>query len=41
MLFAQGDPMDMSSPILTVLAIATLVAALVVGLRALWHNRKR
>lgn len=33
--------MGMSSPIATVAVLAVLVAALVVGVRALWFNRKR
>ncbi|WP_367130903.1 hypothetical protein [Saccharothrix sp. HUAS TT1] len=41
MLLLQEDPLGMSSPIATVVMIAGLVAAIVVGLRALWHNRKR
>ncbi|WP_274522990.1 hypothetical protein [Saccharothrix sp. ALI-22-I] len=41
MLLLQEDPTGMSSPIVTIAAIAALVAAIVVGLRALWYNRKR
>jgi hypothetical protein len=40
-LLLQEDPTGMSSPIATVAVIAGLVAAIVVGLRALWHNRRR
>ncbi|GGP41044.1 hypothetical protein [Saccharothrix coeruleofusca] len=41
MLLLQQDPTGLSSPLGTVLVIAGLVAAIVVGLRALWYNRKR
>ncbi|XVS66140.1 hypothetical protein ACQPYE_08815 [Actinosynnema sp. CA-299493] len=41
MLLSQEDPTGMSSPIATIAVIACLVAVIVVGLRALWHNRKR
>jgi hypothetical protein len=37
----MDDPTGMSSPIATIAIIAGLVAAIVVGLRALWMNRKR
>jgi hypothetical protein len=40
-LLLQEDPTGMSSPIATIAVIAALVAAIVVGVRALWHNRKR
>jgi hypothetical protein len=40
-LLLQEDPMGMSSPIATIAVIAALVAAIVVGVRALWYNRKR
>lgn len=35
------DPTGLSSPIGQILVVASLVAALVVGLRAWWHNRNR
>ncbi|GAA1300749.1 hypothetical protein [Saccharothrix xinjiangensis] len=41
MTLLQEDPTGLSSPIGTVVVIAALVAAIVVGLRAYWHNRKR
>ncbi|MEV8440334.1 hypothetical protein AB0425_23390 [Actinosynnema sp. NPDC051121] len=41
LLLLQEDPTGMSSPIATVAVIGGLVAAIVVGVRALWHNRKR
>ncbi|WP_265590321.1 hypothetical protein [Saccharothrix syringae] len=41
MVLAQADLGDLSSPIVTVVAIATIVAALVVALRAFRHNRRR
>jgi hypothetical protein len=40
-LLLQEDPTGMSSPIATIATIAALVAAIVVGVRALWYNRKR
>lgn len=41
MLLLQQDPTGLSSPLGIVLVVASLVAAIVVGLRALWYNRKR
>ncbi|WP_269436025.1 hypothetical protein [Saccharothrix sp. NRRL B-16348] len=41
MLLLQEDPTGLSSPIATIAVIAGLVAAIVVGVRALWYNRKR
>ena len=40
-LLLQVDTTGLSSPIGTIAVVAALVAAIVVGVRALWHNRKR
>ncbi|ATE53069.1 hypothetical protein CNX65_07030 [Actinosynnema pretiosum] len=37
----QSDPTGLSSPIGTIAVIAGLLAAIVVGARHLWMNRKR
>jgi hypothetical protein len=39
LLFADGDPTGLSSPLGTITIIAALVATLVVLLRALWQRR--
>ncbi|WP_276313904.1 hypothetical protein [Solihabitans fulvus] len=37
----EGDPTGLSSPIGQIAVAAGLLAAIVVGLRAWWFNRKR
>ncbi|AXX28742.1 MULTISPECIES: hypothetical protein [Actinosynnema] len=41
MILLQSDPTGLSSPIGTIAVIAGLLAAIVVGARHLWMNRKR
>lgn len=38
---AASDPTGLSSPLGRIAMIAVLLAAVLVGLRALWHQRNR
>ncbi|HEY3753372.1 MAG TPA: hypothetical protein VGL80_29635 [Pseudonocardiaceae bacterium] len=41
LLAATTDPTGLSSPLGTIAVIAVLIAAAVVGVRALWQGRRR